>query len=276
MMRHKIHILLLIILALLPTAGFAEILSGMVVEVIDGDTIDILYQSQTQRIRLGGIDAPEKGQAFGSEAKRFVIDLAGRRYVTVAAEDTDRYGRIIGEVILPDGRSLNREIVKEGYAWWYRKYSRDVSIGYLEEAAKISGKGLWQGNDPIPPWAWRKGARVASNLIETKEDYQQRIYFVTAITELTNGAGSSFGYTKDYLTTYFYKIFRGLQDIHLSGNGEVIILFVRSEGYAQNGEITVQLLGQQRIVRYENLQEFIDVIKRSFAPKVNPYQEDAY
>lgn len=101
----------------LATPSFATSFQGKVITVIDGDTIDVLHNNQPERIRLNGIDATEKGMAYGQAAKEYVLDMAALKTVTVHVTDTDRYGRTVGDVILPDGRNLNREIVQAGYAW---------------------------------------------------------------------------------------------------------------------------------------------------------------
>ncbi len=67
----------------------------------------------------------------------------------------DRYGRTVGVVLLPDGRSLNRELVRAGFAWMYRRYANDQSLNDLEEEARVAGRGLWADRNPIPPWEWR-------------------------------------------------------------------------------------------------------------------------
>lgn len=157
-------LLLACLLLWLPTQAGAATLSGKVVKVVDGDTIDILKNRSTVRIRLNGIDAPERGQAFGNRAKQFVLDVAAQQTVTVEIKDVDRYGRSIGDVFLPDGRNLNREIVAAGYAWWYRKYSKDQSLGRLEEEARRGRRGLWQDKTPVPPWEWRKVKREGAGV----------------------------------------------------------------------------------------------------------------
>lgn len=74
--------------------------------------------------------------------------------------DTDRYGRVVGEVLLPDGRSLNRELVRAGLAWWYRQYApTDTLLAQLEAEARAAHQGLWSDPAPVPPWAWRKQRR---------------------------------------------------------------------------------------------------------------------
>jgi endonuclease YncB( thermonuclease family) len=143
----------------LPVLADAATITGKVIKVVDGDTIDVLHDRQSVRIRLNGIDAPEKGQAYGNRAKQFVSDLASQKAVTVEIVDKDKYGRLVGDVFLPDAMNLNREIVKAGYAWWYRKYSQDQLLGRLEEDARRARRGLWQDKSPVPPWEWRKMKR---------------------------------------------------------------------------------------------------------------------
>ncbi len=91
--------------------------------VSDGDTITVLHNGKGERIRLHGIDCPEKRQAFGNRAKQLTSNLVFAKTVTVQVLDRDRYGRTVGEVLLPDGRSLNQELVKAGFAWWYRRHA---------------------------------------------------------------------------------------------------------------------------------------------------------
>jgi len=113
---------------------------------------------------LHGIDAPESGQDFGSRAKQAASDLAFGRTVTVRPREIDRYGRTVADVILPDGRSLNRELVGQGMAWWYREYApRDATLTSLEAQAKAARCGLWSQPNPVPPWTWRRGG---SRLLE--------------------------------------------------------------------------------------------------------------
>jgi micrococcal nuclease len=101
---------------LLPLLALAEDFSGRVVAVTDGDTIRVLRNRREVRVRLYGVDAPESKQPFGSRAKQFTSGLVFGKAVTVRVRDVDRYGRTVGEVILPDGRNLNQEIVKAGFA----------------------------------------------------------------------------------------------------------------------------------------------------------------
>jgi len=130
---------------------------GRTVAVIDGDTVEVLRAGKACRVRLEGIDCPERGQPFGTKAKQFTSDLAFDKEVRILDQGKDRYGRIIGEVILPDGRTLNRELVRAGLAWWYRQYApKDAELEALEKAAREAKAGLWADADPVPPWEWRK------------------------------------------------------------------------------------------------------------------------
>jgi len=132
---------------------------GEVVRVLDGDTIEVMQGGKARRIRLHGVDCPEKRQPFGAAAKQFASSRCFGKVVTVKVVDKDRYGRAVGEVILPDGANLNRELVKAGLAWWYRQYSSDSTLGKLEEDARREKRGLWRDKSPVPPWEYREHER---------------------------------------------------------------------------------------------------------------------
>lgn len=129
---------------------------GKVVGVIDGDSIRVMHEGQPEQIRLLGIDCPEKRQPFGTRAKEYTSELAFGLDVTVYGNQRDRYGRRLAEVLLPDGRSLNQELIKAGLAWWFRKYSKDARLEELERQARTAQRGLWVDEYPVPPWQWRR------------------------------------------------------------------------------------------------------------------------
>lgn len=142
-------------------AGAAD-LSGRVVGVADGDTITVLTTSNTQfKIRLSGIDAPEKNQAFGQRAKQSLSDLVFNRQVIVLTHKKDRYGREIGKVLV-DGLDANLEQIKRGMAWHYKAYEREQSEEDREmySAAEVTARrqrvGLWRDDSPSPPWEFRR------------------------------------------------------------------------------------------------------------------------
>jgi micrococcal nuclease len=133
--------------------------NGKVVKVVDGDTFDIVDENKTTRIRLFGIDAPERGQAFNKRARAFMDSLVAGKQIRVVVRDKDRYGRTVGDAYLSDGTYVNAEIVRAGYAWQFRKYSTDPEVARLENAARSQRLGLWEDAHAIPPWEFRKGKR---------------------------------------------------------------------------------------------------------------------
>ncbi len=129
--------------------------SGKVVGVKDGDTIEVLYEGKAETIRLLDIDCPEKSQAFGMKTKQFTSDFCFGKIVTVESfGKRDRYERILGTVKL-DGKILNKELLKAGYAWHYKKYSDKQDYAELETTAKNNKVGLWVDENPIAPWDYR-------------------------------------------------------------------------------------------------------------------------
>lgn len=137
-----------------PLPSPAATLQGKVVHIADGDTLTVLVDHQQVKVRLAEIDAPESRQDYGQRAKQALGNLVFGHDVSVDYEGKDRYGRTIGRVHL--GRlDVNAEMVRTGYAWVYRKYAKDQNLYALEDEARAARRGLWAGNDPVPPWEWR-------------------------------------------------------------------------------------------------------------------------
>ena len=155
----NINKLLTTLFFLLSLAVQADTLEGNVVKIADGDTLTLLTSSNEQvKIRLAGIDTPEKKQPFGNKAKQALANLAFQKQALVEVETKDRYGRTVG-VVFVDGLNVNAELVKQGMAWVYRKYTDDERLYTLESEAKQAKRGLWLDENPIPPWEWRRGRR---------------------------------------------------------------------------------------------------------------------
>ncbi|RYY35004.1 MAG: nuclease [Sphingobacteriaceae bacterium] len=128
-----------------------------VVKIKDGDTIELLSTDlKTTTVRLSGIDCPEKAQAFGNAAKQYTALLCFGQNVKLQVDDTDRYGRTVGTILLEDGRNLNHELVRNGFAWEYKTYSKDPELAGLEQYARNNRLGLWQDNNPVEPWNFRR------------------------------------------------------------------------------------------------------------------------
>jgi micrococcal nuclease len=150
-------IIAFIVIVTLPSLGFATGFTGQVIGVHEGDTITVLHDGVGQRVRLNGIDCPEKGQPYGSRAKRFTSFLVFGRRVIVQTVGTDQYGRLVADVMMENGRLLNQELVKAGLAWWYRVDSKDQQLAAPEARARLEKRGLWAESAAIAPWQWRKG-----------------------------------------------------------------------------------------------------------------------
>jgi endonuclease YncB( thermonuclease family) len=157
--------LVVVAFAVLTTAAQAETLSGRIVAIADGDTLTLLDATKTQhKIRLAGIDSPEKRQPFGQVCKRSLSELAHDRAATVESTKLDRYGRVIGKVLV-DGKDVNLEQLRRGCGWHYKKYQNEQSLddrltyNSAEESARANRTGLWTDNDPVPPWDWRAERR---------------------------------------------------------------------------------------------------------------------
>jgi endonuclease YncB( thermonuclease family) len=154
--------LLLVLILFLSNFANAKTIEGLVVGVADGDTITVLdQQKNTYKIRLQGIDAPEKKQAFGEKSKQSLHDLVHSKQVRIEYDKEDKYGRIVGKVTLDDVDVCLQQLVL-GMAWHYKKYQNEQSVSdralYSEtELTSQSLKlGLWSDDKPIPPWEFRK------------------------------------------------------------------------------------------------------------------------
>ena len=135
----------------------AQTFSALVVGVTDGDTLRVLREKKEIRIRVWGIDAPERKQPFGTRAKQYASDLAYRKTVTIHGRGKDRYRRFLASIVLPDGRDFGFEMVKAGMAWWYRRYAADEgALALAEDEARREKRGLWADKEPVPPWKWRR------------------------------------------------------------------------------------------------------------------------
>lgn len=148
-----------------PVSSRAEFMAR-VVTVHEGDRLTIHHDGKTETVYLKDIDCPELKQSYGKQAKHATAAYIGGREVVVRTLARDRHGRATADILLPDGRNVGRELIKEGLAWWQRSPSGDRSLGELEELARASGKGLWSEPNPVPPWKWKtakKASRKYSN-----------------------------------------------------------------------------------------------------------------
>ena len=149
-------ILFLIGALLVSQVSNAEYLESLKIKrVVDGDTVHVFYQDEVYKIRLTEIDAPERDQPYGSDSTEYLKGLLKEGRVDVDISGTDRYGRKLGRLYWR-GIDINRELVSAGYAWVYDQYVTDNSFYENQSKARNSKKGLWEDQNPLEPWNWRK------------------------------------------------------------------------------------------------------------------------
>lgn len=157
---------LLLFLALsIPLFAHAEIINGRIIAISDGDTVTLLDSSNTQhKIRLGGIDAPEKKQAFGQRSKENLSRLVFDKTVDADCSKKDRYQRLICKIIA-EGVDVNLQQIRDGMAWWYAQYQKEQTAidrqeyAQAEEAARVARMGLWVDTEPQAPWEFRRNLK---------------------------------------------------------------------------------------------------------------------
>ncbi len=153
--------LICLVLGLTTTCWAGRSWWGVVVRVIDGDSIVVRDEAgQDIRVRLIEIDAPELDQPYGKIAAESLRLLIQGHRVRIAPRGKDRNGRLLAEVFSRHGLSLNIHLIESGHAWWFRKYAPECGVcEHEEKKARKQKRGLWALPKPIPPWEWRKNRR---------------------------------------------------------------------------------------------------------------------
>ncbi len=150
--------LFLLLVVFLPMQA-QKVLHGKAVRIMDGDTFELLDETQTlHKVRLFGIDAPEKGQAYGQVSKQALSGLIYARDVKVMYKGKDRHGRVLGEVYC-GGDQVNLRLVVSGMAWHFTRYSSDIAYAKAQQKARMKRLGLWVQNRPQAPWDFRSERR---------------------------------------------------------------------------------------------------------------------
>jgi endonuclease YncB( thermonuclease family) len=122
--------------------------------ISDGDTV---VTTEDIRIRLWGIDTPERDQRYGSDATAALTEMLYNQQLYLETKDVDRYGRTVGVIYTADGNEVNLELVCDGHAWWYERYAeRAIDYKQCQEDAQKNKRGLWAEEDPLAPWDWRR------------------------------------------------------------------------------------------------------------------------
>ncbi|HEY6915446.1 MAG TPA: thermonuclease family protein [Paludibacter sp.] len=135
-------------------------IEGEVVKIVDGDTYDLRTGDQTIRVKMEGIDAPEKGMRFYKESKKYLHDLCLGRKVLFKPNEISKFNKQIGFTYLSGGLELSHEMVRAGYAWHFKKYNSDNNLYKLELQARIAKRGIWADPNPVSPQIVRKLRKV--------------------------------------------------------------------------------------------------------------------
>jgi endonuclease YncB( thermonuclease family) len=166
-MSQKIIWIAAFLVMIAATAAKAETMTGKVVAIADGDTITVLIERREVKVRIGGIDAPEKKQPFGQQSKQAMSDCAFGKEVNVQWKKTDRYGRTIGKVVA-DGVDCGLRQIELGLAWHYKAYQKEqppedrITYATAESSARSSLEGLWSDPTQTPPWEFRHAGKRAA------------------------------------------------------------------------------------------------------------------
>jgi micrococcal nuclease len=151
---------------------------GLVIAISDGDTITLLTEDKQQlKIRLAGIDTPEKKQAFGTKARDHLASRIFKHDVEVDLRKKDQYGRYLG-VIYINGTDINQSMIQDGYAWFYKHYAKEQPkeeaqrYAKAEVDARSKQRGLWSDPNPVPPWEFRKEAKDQARAAKAASSYR--------------------------------------------------------------------------------------------------------
>lgn len=166
MLRFAVVVGVLLVIAPYVGARAEDNLAGKVIGIQDGDTLTLLDPEHRQhRIRIAGIDAPEKGQPFGRVAQDGLAALAYNRLASAHCPKSDRYGRRVCVVII-EGTDIGLAQVKAGLAWHYKRFASEqteeerTTYALAEAEARAARSGLWQDRSPTAPWDWRHRKQV--------------------------------------------------------------------------------------------------------------------
>ncbi len=191
-----------------------EEIHGKVIGIVDGDTLTLQTGKDQLTVRLEGIDAPERNQAFGMKSREALKSLVIAKQAVVLKTGFDKYNRTLG-IVKIDGTSVNATMVKDGWAWHFKKYSSDEALAQFEVEAREANRGLWADGNPISPWDFRdkkkdaptavSPVRVATpkagskaNTKESEPVKKEKSYWLNSSTGVRHNSGCKhFGTTKN-------------------------------------------------------------------------------
>ena len=144
-------------------SGSENIITGSVIEILDGDTFDLLTNGDTIRVRLLAIDCPERMQHFYLQCKDALSKLCMGKTVKLDVAYRDRWDRYVGKAYV-NRMNINETMIKTGYAWHFTRYSDDQYLAELEQEARRKSVGIWSNPEAIPPWMFRdRNRKVAED-----------------------------------------------------------------------------------------------------------------
>lgn len=142
-------------IATVPASCREEIITGKVVRISDGDTFVLLTANNKQvKIRLYGVDAPEKSQDFGTVSREYLGKLLQDMEIVVLSKGKDKFGRVIG-LVSAGSVNVNEAMLKAGLVWHFKKYDANPAWASFEQKARAQRIGLWIQPNAIPPWEFR-------------------------------------------------------------------------------------------------------------------------
>jgi len=163
MMKRYLSISLVLALVMVfPVLARAEFVARVLI-VHEGDRLTVHHEGRKVMIYLRGVDCPELKQSYGKQAKHVTAAYIANREVVVRDLKRDRQGRMTADILLPDGRQIAHELIKEGLAWVQPGGSGDQALKDMEELAKASKNSLWSESDPVPPWKWKSTKTARHN-----------------------------------------------------------------------------------------------------------------
>lgn len=176
-MRHAVITIAILVagLALAAPPKVVEEFTGKVVGVTDGDTINVLVNKESIKVRLEGIDAPESGQSFGTKSKQALSEMVFGKQVTIKKTGEDRYGRTLGVVVVGEV-DTNAKMIQDGWAWHFKKYNDEERLAKLEVEARTAKRGLWADASPLAPWDYR--ARQKTPQAGPKAEDSKALYWL--------------------------------------------------------------------------------------------------
>ena len=151
------HFLLVCLILATATSAVAQRFPVKVVGISDGDTFTVVNCDNLQlKIRIHGIDAPEKSQAYGNQSKKYLSSLIFGKNIEIDVQSQEKWGRFVAKVFTPDGRDVALLMLQGGMAWHYTKYDKTPAYENAQNAAKSAHKGLWGDKNPVAPWVFRR------------------------------------------------------------------------------------------------------------------------